>query len=709
MLLLLIHPFMTMQRAEMNFIRGRTMNRSGFIVILSILFLSILFMQSVTMCIAQEDSQRNQQDIRNRHYLTTRAPLAAVPYAELPLGTIQPRGWLREQLVLMSKGMTGRLDELYPLVCGPRNGWLGGDGDGWERGPYWIDGLLPLAYLLEDEELIAKVKPWVEWSLHNQREDGFFGPIPFEEEPEPEPGIQKGPREDWWPKMVMLKVLQQYYTATGDQRVIDLMLKYFRYQLQELPERPLGHYTFWGNRRGGDNLMVVYWLYNITGEEFLLELAELLYQQTYDWTDHFLNQDTLSRQNTVHCVNLAQGIKQPIIYFQQHPEQKYIDAVKKAFRDIRKYHGQPQGMYGADEPLHGTNPTQGSEFCTAIELMFSLEQMIAITGDVEFADHLEQVAFNAVPTQARDDYMGRQYYQQANQVLLTRGHRHFSTDDGTRLVYGVLSGYPCCTTNMHQGLPKFTQHLWYASADDGLAALVYSPSAVKAKVADGQEVRIIEETNYPFEEQIRFTIETENEVEFPLHLRVPSWCRKASITINGETHSEPEAGRIEVIRRVWRNGDRVELTLPMHIFTTGPWHENSVSIQRGPLVYALRIGEEWKWVENKDYAGDYWEVYPTDPWNYCLLERVIRDPENQIQVVKSDTIAANPWNPENAPIQLKLLAKELPEWTLYKEMAGPMPPSPLQYSLKEQPETEITLIPYGCTTLRITEFPWARE
>ena len=261
---------------------------------------------------------------------------------------------------------------------------------------------------------------------------------------------------------------------------------------------------------------------------------------------------------------------------------------------------------------------------------------------------------------------------------------------------------------MHQGLPKFTQHLWYASADDGLAALVYSPSAVKAKVADGQEVRIIEETNYPFEEQIRFTIETENEVEFPLHLRVPSWCRKASITINGETHSEPEAGRIEVIRRVWRNGDRVELTLPMHIFTTGPWHENSVSIQRGPLVYALRIGEEWKWVENRitpEITGK------SIPRILELLPAGTGDqgPENQIQVVKSDTIAANPWNPENAPIQLKLLAKELPEWTLYKEMAGPMPPSPLQYSLKEQPETEINLIPYGCTTLRITEFPWARE
>jgi len=125
MLLLLIHPFMTMQRAEMNFIRGRTMNRSGFIVILSILFLSILFMQSVTMCIAQEDSQRNQQDIRNRHYLTTRAPLAAVPCAELPLRKIEPLRWLGEQLVLMSKGMTGRPDGLYSPVCGPRKGRLG--------------------------------------------------------------------------------------------------------------------------------------------------------------------------------------------------------------------------------------------------------------------------------------------------------------------------------------------------------------------------------------------------------------------------------------------------------------------------------------------------------------------------------------------------------------------------------------------------------
>lgn len=165
------------------------------------------------------------------HYLTNRAPLVSTPYLELPLGSIKPKGWLEDQLRRMATGLTGHLDEVYPEVVGQRNGWLGGDGDGWERGPYWIDGLLPLAYILDDETLKAKAQTWVEWTLTHQAEDGYLGPVPFETDPAPEPGIQKGPREDWWPKMVMLKVLQQYYQATGDERVIKVLTNYFAYQL----------------------------------------------------------------------------------------------------------------------------------------------------------------------------------------------------------------------------------------------------------------------------------------------------------------------------------------------------------------------------------------------------------------------------------------------------------------------------------------------
>ena len=174
-------------------------------------------------------------------YLNNRAPLLTKPYMELPIGAVTPEGWLKEQLHIMADGMTGNLDTLYPQVMGPRNGWLGGDGDVWERGPYWIDGLLPLAHILGDQALIDKVQPWIEWTLASQKENGYFGPDtdrPYEY------GLQRDNSHDWWPKMVVLKVLKQHYDATGDERVIPFMLKYFKYQLEELPKTPLGHWTY---------------------------------------------------------------------------------------------------------------------------------------------------------------------------------------------------------------------------------------------------------------------------------------------------------------------------------------------------------------------------------------------------------------------------------------------------------------------------------
>ena len=318
------------------------------------------------------------------NYCNNLYPLQRKPYIELPIGSIKPTGWLKEMLLRQSAGMSSSLDLLYPEVMGERNGWLGGDGDQWERGPYWIDGLLPLAYILDDDLLKQKIQPWIEWTLASQREDGFFGPS---RNFEPEIGLQRNNSEDWWPRMVVLKVLKQYYSATGDKRVITFLTNYFHYQLRTLPYTPLGNWTFWAEYRACDNLQIVYWLYNITGDSFLLDLGKLLHQQSYDYVDMFWNRDDLTRINTIHGVNLAQGIKEPIIYYQQDPDSLYIHAVKKAFADIRKYHGQPQGMYGADEALHGNKPTQGAELCSIVELMYSLESMLEITGDIQFADH----------------------------------------------------------------------------------------------------------------------------------------------------------------------------------------------------------------------------------------------------------------------------------------------------------------------------------
>ncbi|MCK8494989.1 glycoside hydrolase family 127 protein [Spirosoma sp. RP8] len=642
----------------------------------------------------------------------SRAAIRKNPYGELPLGAIKPQGWLREMLVRQKNGATGNLDKLYPLVMNERNGWLGGDGDQWERGPYWIDGLLPLAYMLDDQELINKTKPWVEWAINSQQPNGYFGPS---KDYSSEPGLQRDNSRDWWPKMVMLKILKQYYSATNDKRVINLMTNYFKYQLKELPKKPLDHWTYWARYRGGDNLMVVYWLYSITGDKFLLDLGDLIHKQTFDYTNAFLHTDMLSKPGSIHCVNLAQGIKAPLIYYQHHPEKKYLDATKKGFADLRKYNGMAHGLYGGDEALHGNNPTQGSELCSAVEMMFSLESMLAITGDIGFADHLEKIAFNALPAQISDDFMTRQYFQQANQVMATRQVRNFGDNHGgTDVCFGLLSGYPCCTSNMHQGWPKFTQNLWYTTADKGIAALVYAPSEAKTTVANGINVTINEETNYPFEETIKFTLTTDKTVKsvsFPFHLRIPEWCTKASIKINGNTWQEANGNQIVTINRTWQSGDLVELELPMHV-SKNVWFENSMSVERGPIVYGLKIGEESKLVKNDkdpiDYGSSYVEVRPTTPWNYGLIPV----PDNKLaeayKVEKRGPVSPFPWNLESVPIQIKTRARRIPSWGLYNESAGQLPYSSI-YNLETGAEEEITLIPYGCTNLRISQFPVVRK
>ena len=627
----------------------------------------------------------------------SRAPLQESRYGELPLGSIKPSGWLLEQLRRQASGLTGHLDEVYPQVMGPSNAWKGGDGDAWERGPYWLDGLVPLAWILDDEALKAKAMEWIEPILTSAQADGYFGPSvdnPFVY------GLQRGQSHDWWPKMVALKALKQYYMATGDPRVVSLMLGYFRYQLENLPSTPLDHWTDWGRWRGADNLEVVYWLYDLTGEAFLLDLGSLLYGQTAPWEQIISDGSHFYTQHSLHAVNLAEGFKAPAVGWlgglcgQLDPS--------AVWTLVHGTIGLPNGLWAGDELTNHGSPERGSELCTAVEMMFSLEETLRITGVCRWADWLERVAYNALPTQINDDFTAKQYYQQTNQIACTRAWRPFSTPhDDTDVVFGTLNGYPCCLSNMHQGWPKFTQNLWYSTVEGGLAALLYAPCSVSATVGD-VDVTIVEETAYPFDGAISIRVSLASAVEFPLELRVPSWASSYELRVNGEACGE-RVGDVLVVNRLWQDGDTVELSFPMPV-TVEEEYDGAWSILRGPLVYALRMKEirSHGRFSDKYYGKGYERVRSRTRWNYCLMRDSFSADDCRVEV--RDMASAYPWNLKNAPVSIFVPARRLPAWKACNGSIGPIPYWTEDGNDTGKPAT-LELIPYGCTTLRIAAFP----
>lgn len=640
-------------------------------------------------------------------------------YTTLPLGAVKPQGWLLHQLQIMRNGTSGHLDEVYGKVKND-NGWLGGKGDGWEETPYWLDGAVPLAYLLNDATLKTKVLRYINWTLDHQRPSGYFGPLTKVEREKniPISVSNAADGDDWWPKMVMLKVLQQYYTATNDPRVLPFMTRYFHYQLEALKACPLGKWTEWATSRGAENVMIAQWLYSINKDKKLLELAALLQSQAFTWSSWLGNRswviDAAAQQNDQHWmrrhgVNVGMGLKDPVMNYQRTGDKKYLQELHTGFTDLMHLHGLPMGIFSADEDLHGNAPTQGTELCAVVEAMFSLEEIISITGDPLYMDALERMTFNALPTQTTDDYNNKQYFQVANQVNIKRGVFNFSLpfDREMNNVLGMRSGYTCCLANMHQGWTKFATHLWYGTAGNGLAALAYSPNEVTAKVGkNNTPVTIREVTGYPFEDQVRFHIGTQKAVAFPLELRIPAWCDEATVLLNGEKLRTAKGGQIITVNRNWNNNDQLVLQLPMQVSTSN-WGRNSRTVERGPLVYALKLEEQWE--KGHDEAeGDYFSVYPKGEWNYGLPERIIREPAKYLQVstVKpvTDTFV---WNLANAPVAITTTGKQIPEWKLVDDVA-PQPVTDRNGIYKgkvSDKETNITLVPYGCTKVRIVAFP----
>lgn len=639
------------------------------------------------LCISASTIRLQAQQVNQVQF--NRKPLKQDVFIQLPLGSIKARGWLLKQLEQQRDGATGRAEELYPEAenLGKNSDWLGGTGAGWERVPYYVKGLVALAYTLDDAELKAKAQKYIDWTLDHQQANGLFGPAKM---------------NDWWPRMPMMYALQGYFEATNDKRVIPFLSKYLKYELANLDADPLKD---WGKSRAADNMEIAIWLYNKNGDQDLLKLVEKLKKQAYPWIDIYTKNEFYYFGDDFqpkHMVNVAQALKFPAVYAQLHDLPVNRDAMGKGIEHIMRDHGQPEGLGSGTEFLAGRSSIQGVETCTVVEWMQSLETASRVIHDAHLGDQLEKVAFNALPAQFSRDLKNHSYYSLPNQVLSVHGEHGFNQDYGSGLVSSPYSGFPCCRYNMHMGWPYFVKNSVSATPDRGLAVITYGPMEINAFVNGNQPVKILEETNYPFEEQIRLRISLDKSASFPLTLRIPAWSVNPEIRMNGKLVQGVKAGELYKIERRWKNQDQLELNFPMEV-RTAQQVNNSVSVERGPLVYALEIKATSELTKTHAVKGfaDY-EIHPESPWNYGLVTGAV-DLNKTVKVIKS-AMPENPFIAASAPVKLKLQAKRIPGWTLSynKVTAFDVPFSPVA---SNESTEEITLVPFGSENIRLSCFP----
>lgn len=635
----------------------------------------------------------------NRFYASSRAPLQPTPFAKLPITAFRPAGWLKRCLELQRDGLTGHLGEISVWLTKEDNAWLNPTGKGkygWEEVPYWLRGYSRIAYVLQDPKMLAETKVWIEGTLNSARPNGDFGPI----------HNHSGGFRDLWAQMLMLQVLQSWYEYSGDARVLPFMTNYFRWE-STIPDKEFLK-DYWENSRGGDNLASVYWLYDRTGEPFLLDLASKIDRNTANW------RQTGDLPN-YHNVNIAECFREPATYWLLSGKSSDLQATYNNFDFIREKYGQvPGGMFGSDEncrPGHD-DPHQATETCGFVEQILSNDLLTQITGDPKWTANSEDVAFNSLPAALMPDARSLRYLTAPNMVVSdAANHAPGIANGGPFLLMNPFSSR-CCQHNHSSAWVNLLEGSWMATSDSGLAGLTYTEGTVAAKVGDGTEVQVTTKGKYPFEDKVALTIDAPKAVAFPLYLRIPDWAKGATVTV-GHEHAKGEPGRYLRLEKTWTPGETVEVKLPMRP-EVRVWDQmrDSVSVDYGPLTFSLKIDEVYKPVDSRTTTqGDSgwqpgadpvkwpsYEIHPGTPWNYGLEAwptfRVVR---------KAWPTDDYPFSPEHAPLALETEGRRIPEWTTDENgLCAILPKSPVATTTEKE---SITLIPMGAARLRISSFP----
>ncbi len=602
---------------------------------------------------------------------------------------LKPSGWLRRQLEIQAEGLSGNLDKIWPDIRDSR--WIGGNCEGWERVPYWLDGFVPLAYILEDEDMIARVKKYIDGIISGQCEDGWLCPCTLEERAD----------YDMWALFLIDKVLMLYYDCSGDERIPQVVYASLKNLAEHIKAHPIMR---WGQTRWFECLIPIIALYDIYPEQWLIELGRELKKQGTDYKKIIENPAYKTPINAwlwdTHVVNMGMALKEGALSSMFEDDGRDDSFSEELLQYLFKYHGNAVGHFTGDECLSGISPSQGTELCGVVEAMYSYEVLFGITGKGKWADRLEVLCYNALPATITPDMWGHQYCQQTNQVAVVRNpdkHKIYRTNNGESGLYGLEPNFGCCTANFNQGFPKFALST-FMKAENEIVVCAIAPAILDTEM-NGVHVKVDSDTLYPFGDSVDYIVTADGETEFTLTLRVPSYA--VSAKIDGV---EYKAGENVELTRKWSGKSVITVEFAFkpefELRPTGMY-----TLRRGPIVYALKIGEEKTMLEYerdgvvRKFPYCDWEVRPTTEWQYAFAsEDVVFHSENKV----GNYI----FEPEDAPCWFEVPVYHI-DWGFedgfgYTARHEPRSTLPIDRKI-----TTVKFIPYGSTNIRLTELPFA--
>ncbi len=638
-------------------------------------------------------------------------------FDEVQLSQVEPEGWLRAYLEKQARGLTGHMAAAgYPFDT---KGWgslehITGGAEGWwpyEQTGYWTDGAVRCAHLLRDPQLLAQAAQPIEFALEHADTDGFIG-VRY---------MKKPVSNNRWPHAVFFRALMAHHSATGRRGIAEALLRHY-----------LSGTSEHCHQREVCNVEAILWTYEQTGDARLLKHAVAAYRKynrLHATSDTSVATMLSAKRGTEHGVTYNEVGKLGAVVYLYTGKREYLAATVNAYRKLDRDQMLIDGLHSCTEGLKGKDPLDSHETCDIADYTWSVGYLLMATGDAQYADKIERACFNAAPGAVTSDFGGLQYFSCPNQVMCTSTSNHNEFFYGHQwMSYRPNPGTECCPGEVNRIMPNFAARQWMRDRQGGVAAVFYAPSRITLPLGTpAQSVTIVQATAYPFGDEIDCQVRAGAPVHFPLSLRIPGWCRGAKVRLNGKALPLPcKPGSFVTLERTFAPNDRVTLRLPMTL-KLSHWPHGGIGIERGPLVFALRVAERWEVdKDEKRQTPDFpaWNLYPDSPWNYalCVDEKSLATAVE----VRFNALAGDPWRPECAPIELRIPARRVRGWNLVRKRQitthyfgrtakrqgdfqfTPQLPEPeaLPARLAAKLET-VTLVPYGCTHLRISIFPQA--